>query len=90
MCDLCNGWVCPPQCPNFSENTAVRCRSCGTRLGEGEPYYRSNGKPYCASCVEAADIEDLVRICETETEELYEKLGLTRGAFDSSREAYGR
>ena len=90
MCELCNGWICPPRCPNYEENAAVRCMCCGARLDDGDPCYVSNGKPYCVSCVEEADVEELVRICETETEELYGKLGLTRGAFDSSRGAYGR
>lgn len=89
MCDLCKSWVCPPRCPNYGGDLAVRCRSCGARLGDGEPYYLTNGKPYCAECVEAADIEELVRICETETEELYLKLGLRKGDFDPAREAYG-
>lgn len=89
MCDLCKKSACPPRCPNYGGGRGIRCMSCGARLGDGEPYYLTNGKPYCAECVEAADLEELVRICETETEELYFRMGLVWGAYDSAREVYG-
>lgn len=44
-----------------------------------------DGKPYCESCVESADLEDLIRICETETDELYRALGLKYEIVDFDR-----
>ena len=45
----------------------------------GEGYYQQNGKPYCEECVESADLEDLIRICETDSDELYRSVGLQHG-----------
>ena len=57
----------------------VRCQFCGRILIGGEGYYERDGKPYCEDCVESADLEDLIRICETDTDELYRSVGLSHG-----------
>ena len=57
----------------------VNCQYCGRILMGGEGYYQQNGKPYCEECVEGADLEDLIRICETDTDELYRSVGLRHG-----------
>lgn len=63
----------------------MRCRYCGNIIPTGEACYRMDGKPYCESCVESADLEDLIRICETETDELYRALGLKYEIVDFDR-----
>ena len=45
-------------------------------LTGGEGYYQRDGKPYCEECVESADLAELIRICETDTDELYRSMGL--------------
>ena len=56
---------------------SIKCRSCGQILMGGEGYYQTDGKPYCEECVESADLEDLVRICETSTQSIYRLIGLS-------------
>ena len=55
----------------------VKCGYCGRILIGGEGYYQKDGKPYCEDCVESADLEDLIRICETDSNELFRSVGLT-------------
>ena len=55
----------------------VKCGYCGRILIGGEGYYQKDGKPYCEDCVESADLEDLIRICETDSHELFRSVGLT-------------
>ena len=66
---------------HFSEQESseftLKCRSCGKILVGGEGYYQSDGEPHCEDCVESADLEDLVRICETSTENIYRLIGLS-------------
>ena len=61
--------------PHYSE-LAVECQACGRMLTGGEGYYQRDGKPYCEECVESADLAELIRICETDTDELYRSMGL--------------
>ena len=60
----------------YNGDFSVNCRYCGKILMGGEGYYQRDGKPYCEECVENADLEDLIRICETNTDELYRSVGL--------------
>ena len=60
-----------------SEDFSATCQYCGKTLMGGEGCYRRDGKPYCEECVESADLEDLIRICETDTDELYRTVGLS-------------
>lgn len=62
---------------NFQSEFTVKCQACGRILMCGEGYYQRDGKPYCEECVESADLEELIRICETDTQELYRSVGLT-------------
>jgi hypothetical protein len=62
------------QCGN---EFTVKCGYCGRILIGGEGYYQKDGKPYCEDCVESADLEDLIRICETDSHELFRSVGLT-------------
>ncbi len=55
----------------------VKCASCGQILIGGEGFYQVDGKPYCEECVESADLEDLVRICETNLQTIYRMIGLS-------------
>ena len=90
MCEICGKWACPPNCPGYGEGESERCGICGERLHEGEVVYEMDGKPYCAMCVEGADLEELVRICESEdAEALLENLGIVRKAFAHGKEYYG-
>ena len=89
MCEICGKWSCPPQCPNYEVVSGGRCTVCGGRLYEGEICYEMNGKLYCSECVEGATLEELVRICESDdSEELLERMGLTRGAYGGG-DSYG-
>ena len=60
-----------------SNEFSIKCCSCGQILMGGEGYYQADGKPYCEECVESADLEDLVRICETNMESIYRSIGLS-------------
>ena len=68
-----------PNIPTFGGTDgafSISCQYCGRILMGGEGYYQRNGKPYCEECVESADLEDLIRICETDTYDLYQSIGL--------------
>ncbi len=52
------------------------CRCCGAPLSEGDGCYEKDGKPYCEDCLEAASLDDLVRISEVEAEELLFSIGI--------------
>ena len=67
------------------ENFVTRCYECGNRIRIGEGCYSANGKPYCEECVESADLQNLIRICETEADELYRSIGLRHGFIGSER-----
>ena len=69
-------WENTPLYAICEEDFTTRCEECGHRIIIGEGYYRSNGKPYCEECVESSDLENLIRICETEVSEIYRSLGL--------------
>lgn len=69
-----------------SEDFSVTCQYCGKALTGGEGCYRRNGKPYCEECVESADLEDLIRICETDTDELYRSMGLSHAYVGSNED----
>ncbi len=84
MCEICGREICPPRCPNYEESRVARCAGCGVRLLEGDGYYETNGKPYCEECINGASLEELVRICETETEEVLGELGLCHRYFDET------
>ena len=64
---------------NTKGDFSISCQYCGKILMGGEGYYQQNGKPYCEECVESADLEDLIRICETDSDELYRSVGLQHG-----------
>ena len=68
-----------------SDEFTVKCHSCGQILVGGEGFYQADGKPYCEECVESADLQDLIRICETEADELYRSIGLRHGFVGSER-----
>lgn len=66
-----------PSFAGYCSDFSVKCQDCGRILIGGEGYYQRDGKPYCEDCVESADLEDFIRICETDKEELYRAVGLT-------------
>ncbi len=81
MCQYCRQLICPPYCPNASEEGDIayggtRCRNCGARLDDSEFHYVSHGKPYCRACVEEATQDDLVRFCETTWDEWLGDMGI--------------
>jgi hypothetical protein len=49
---------------------------------DGETYYEANGNPYCAECIEEGDVNSLMRICEIESEEFFERAGLERRIYE--------
>ena len=72
-----NSWKENPFTGAYNGDFTVKCQYCGRILMGGEGYYQRDGKPYCEDCVESADLEDLIRICETDVDELYRSVGLT-------------
>ncbi len=82
MCKLCRKLICPPNCPNFDPDTGLRCSLCSGSILDGEHYYITNGNPYCAECVEESDVDSLIRICEMEDEEFFERAGLERRIYE--------
>ena len=78
ICEICKMRRCPPPCPNFEpENPPLQCVQCGDVIAEGKGYYRSHGFPYCESCLDFADAETLVRICEIPKRQWLEQMGFT-------------
>ena len=82
MCDQCFQRFCPPSCPNFEENSGkarrIYCVLCGERLRGGETFYRIHGFPYCELCLDNADAEELVRICEIPKRIWLEQMGFSK------------
>ncbi len=79
MCDICKRVKCRPNCPNFEEEwqekRRARCVRCGEKILRGDTYYSMHGFPYCETCLDFADVESLVRICEISKREWFEKMG---------------
>ena len=67
---------------DFDPSISIHCFDCGRVLMGGEGYYQKDGKPYCEHCVESADLEDLIRICETDADEIYRAVGLAHVFVD--------
>lgn len=81
MCKLCKRLICPRECPNFEEEERrgpiVICVLCGERIDFGTRYYEMHGFPYCACCLLRSDGDALVRICEKESQFIFEKMGFS-------------
>ena len=78
ICEFCKMSVCPPVCPGFSLKKAVlQCVQCGDVIPAGKGYYRAHGFPYCETCLDFADAETLVRICEIPKREWLKQMGFT-------------
>ena len=58
MCDVCGGYVCPPNCPNNNGYSAERgraigyCCICGEVIYICSDFYRVRGCFYCSDCYE--------------------------------------
>lgn len=59
----------------FDAEILENCATCGAELDAERGYYERDGFPYCRECIEYAEIETLIRICETNKREWLEKLG---------------
>ncbi len=55
----------------------VQCVRCGEMLRSGEGCYRIHGFPYCELCLDSADAEELVRICEIPKRVWLEQMGFS-------------
>ena len=79
MCEGCTLHVCPPECP-FADGSGEepRCCRCGRRIRAGEAYCEGHdGEVFCADCVDAAEKDELLRICGSKCAfELADRLGL--------------
>ncbi len=76
ICEICQKMNCLPQCPNYIEKKPrIHCVSCGERLDLGEGFYTIHGFPYCESCLDFADAETLIRICEIPKRKWLEQMG---------------
>lgn len=89
MCKICQKKHCPPNCPAFSpnkeQNSELYCASCGEVLTNGEGFYRKSGFPYCETCLDFADSETLVRICELNKREWLTQMGFTHETAEATR-----
>ena len=58
MCRICNKFICPPPCPNYSGESAERgkriaiCHACGRSICEYDDINFDYGFPYCLDCYE--------------------------------------
>ena len=78
MCNDCKRMICPSNCPSFAEKedgSVIYCRICGERIFSENGFYQMNGFPYCTECLDFADSEMLVRICEMSKRKWLEKMG---------------
>lgn len=79
MCRVCKRLICPPSCPNFEgerkTGRRIRCVMCGEALTAESGFYQRHGFPYCEDCLECADSETLVRICEISKRKWLEGMG---------------
>ena len=79
MCKTCQRKVCPPTCPAFlprkKQDAGLHCTCCGETLHHGDGFYRKHGFPYCESCLDFADAETLLRICELNKREWLTQMG---------------
>lgn len=89
MCKVCQKTICLPNCPAFSRNQRQSgeflCTSCGELLRNGDGYYQKDGFPYCESCLDFADLETLIRICELDKREWLEGMGFVHKTVESRR-----
>ena len=92
MCRECKRMICPSNCPFESEKREDRklhCAICGELILPKNGFYRMNGFPYCTECLDFADSETLVRICEISKRKWLEKMGFSY-AVDAKNEERGR
>lgn len=91
MCKECKKRICPPNCPNFKrqEQDTVHCASCGEPIDQENGFYQKDGFPYCESCLDFADTETLIRICETSKREWLKHMGFTHKKAEPKK-SYGR
>ena len=50
---------------------------CGERIALEDGYYAIHGFPYCKTCLDFADAETLIRICEIPKQKWLEQMGFT-------------
>lgn len=79
MCKICKQAICPANCPSFVgdwEGERERtCVMCGAWIDAERGYYEIHGFPYCRECIEYAELDSLVRICEINKRKCLEILG---------------
>lgn len=89
MCKICQKKICPPNCPSFSRNQEqngdIHCTFCGEAVTNGDGFYRKHGFPYCESCLDFADAETLIRICETNKREWLKQMGFIHESVKTGR-----
>ncbi len=65
MCPECHRFICEESCPAFVGRTRSRvgarrfCTLCGDAFADGEKFYSIGTRPFCAACLEGADVDDL-------------------------------
>jgi hypothetical protein len=72
--------ICPSDCPSDGKkrvNGEIYCSICGELILPKTGYYCMNGFPYCTECLDFADAETLVRICEMSKRKWLEKMGFS-------------
>lgn len=79
MCKICQKKLCPSNCPAFSygkeQDAELHCAYYGESLRNGDGFYRKHGFPYCEGCLDFADTETIIRICELSKREWLTQMG---------------
>ena len=90
MCEECKSRICHPSCRHYPqkliERRGIRCVSCGELLQSGGHCYRMHGFPYCEDCLDFADTETLIRICEMSKRQWLERLGFVYAEIEGGTE----
>ena len=79
MCEECYFTYCPDSCPNseVGAEPVGRCEKCGALIREGEERIESDGKLYCAECIEKFDTDSILKLCDmSDIFELLRELGV--------------
>lgn len=88
MCKNCGFYYCTDGCPGNDEdyvesrNSEEECAFCGRAISRGEEFCEdAEGNSVCVDCVDAMEIDELLRVCEMKgTVDLLRELGMTRHA----------
>ena len=62
LCEYCKGLICPPSCPNYTEDPPTlfgvicECFRCGRKVFRGEAFQYRNNEFFCGKCAALAHL----------------------------------